>query len=113
MAFAAPLQAAQAQLGSHDAVSVDKPLLIIRYNEPRVYFAKALNTAVQAAETAKPDVQYTVVAYVPENTPSQYIRAYLRAVVEGIRINGVALERIRWQTEPTSGAYPEIHVLVN
>lgn len=103
---------ANAQMEQTSVSYTEKPLLIIRWNQQRVYFTQALNKAVSSAESAKHNMIYRVVGYMPETMPSKLARAYLRSVVEGIRLNGVPLDRISWRSEVTSGSYPEIHVYV-
>jgi hypothetical protein len=43
----------------------EKPLLLVRFNQEHVYYARALKQAVVNAENAKPGVRYHVVSSVP------------------------------------------------
>lgn len=112
LALAGNLPAARAQLSQDESAYQDKPLLVIRYNQPRVYFDTAVDHAVTSANKVKPGVTYNVVAYIPESVSPQTARLNLRAVVERIMFHGVPAGQITWRTEPTTGGYQEIHVYV-
>jgi hypothetical protein len=45
--------------------SARRPLLIVRFNQPNVYFERALKQAVTSAEQAKTGVTYEVISYIP------------------------------------------------
>lgn len=53
---------AQAQTASH----VDTPLMVVRFNQERIYYQQPLFSAVSRALEAKPDVKFNVVSLVPE-----------------------------------------------
>jgi hypothetical protein len=56
---AVPISNAQAQS--------DIPLLVLRYNQPRIYYDKQLYSAVSKAVAIKPDVSFSIVSFVPVN----------------------------------------------
>ncbi len=98
-----------------------QPLLVIRFNQRRVYFERALRQAVDAAERAKDTVQYEVVSYGPEVDKRRMsgervidqAQENLRAVVEEMRQQGVDGGRIHTSTEPGDGMVTqEIHIFV-
>ena len=43
-----------------------KPLVVIRFNQKRVYFDRALRSAVSRAEVVKPDAIYDIVSVLPQ-----------------------------------------------
>ena len=91
---------------------VDKPLMIIRFNQPRVYFGKQLSLAVGKAEKVKPDIVYEVTSYVPSNFNPKQARANLQAVIGGMQMYGADISRIRWRSETAASSTQEIYINV-
>lgn len=84
------------------AQAESKPLVVIRFNQPRVYFDKQLYSAVSQAMAAKPDVMFDVVAYAPltgtDAVDEQWIKTASRntqAVVASMQKIGVPMQRMR------------------
>jgi hypothetical protein len=57
---------AQAQTASY----VDTPLMVVRFNQSRVYYQQPLFNAVSRALEAKPDVIFNVITVVPQTGSS-------------------------------------------
>lgn len=88
----------------------DKPLLIIRFNQPRVNFDNALSKAISTAEKIKPDMRYEVVSFVPERSNPATSRLNLQAVVGGMQRYGADVNRISWRSELSNTGFQEIYV---
>src|SRR5688572_25976710 len=84
----------------HADMGADKPLLLIRFNQPRVYFDRSLSQAVSSAERAKPGVTYDVVSYASGS--DKKANENLRAVLGGIYKQGVPSQRVQIRNEPTN-----------
>lgn len=91
----------------------DKPLLIVRFNQPRVNFDSALSQAIPRAEQARQNISYEIVSFMPQRFSKDQARANLKAVVGGMQQNGASLDRIHWRSEMASGEHQEIHIFVN
>lgn len=52
------------------AAPARKPLMVIRFNQKRVYFDRTLMKAVESAEKTKPGIHYYLVSYLPSAAPS-------------------------------------------
>jgi len=74
-------------------------LLIIRFNQKHVYFDKALATAVQSVEKAKPGSVYNVVSYTPPSI--QDAQANLQAVTQQMQALGIPGSRIESSSQPS------------
>ena len=77
------------------------PLVVVRFNQPRVYFDKQLYSAISQAVAAKPDVMFDVVSYAPSTgnmrVDENWIRTASRntqAVVRTMQTIGVPMERM-------------------
>ena len=86
-----------------------KPLVVIRFNQPHVYFDQQLYSAISQAVALKPGLMFDVVANAPATgNPSmdtQWIATASRntqAVVASMQSMGVPLERmhVTGQTQP-------------
>ena len=102
------------------AASADSPLLIIRFNQKRVYYQHALAQAVKSAEMAKHTVQYHVVSLVPSTSnkmdnehESAEASSNLNTVVSEMESLGVAGSRIASGTQnATNVSSQEILIFV-
>ena len=107
-------QAAVAQ--SH----LDTPLMVVRFNQARVYYQQPLFNAVSKAVEAKQAVVFTVVAVAPQTGNAQtdgqlsaQTRQYTGAVVADMVKMGIPQKRIRVQHQTNPGvASPEVHLFV-
>lgn len=79
-----------------------KPLVTIRFNQPRVYFDKQLYAAVSQAVAIKPDVTFDVVSLAPATGNPQIDAQWqqvashnTQAVLAVMRNIGVPLNQIR------------------
>ena len=96
------------------------PLVVIRFNQPNVYYERPLYTAVSRAVSVKPGVMFDVVSYVPQTgnreMDIQMLRmadAHVKQVTDSFRGMGVPGGRITVATEPTRGIdYDELHIFV-
>jgi hypothetical protein len=96
------------------------PLVIIRFNQPRVYYEKQLYGAVTKAVAAKPGVMFDLVSYVPtgadvkRNTGWQATaRQNVQAVMNSLERMGVPASRISYRAVPLRDAgYDEVHLFV-
>ncbi|MCH2546127.1 MAG: hypothetical protein MK052_00755 [Alphaproteobacteria bacterium] len=70
MVSAATMGAAHAQAVSYK----DTPLMVVRFNQERVYYQQQLYNAVSRALEAKPDVQFSIISLVPETQDRSYNR---------------------------------------
>jgi hypothetical protein len=89
-----------------------KPLLLIRFNQPRVNFESALSKAIGFAEKTKPDMQYEVISFVPERSNPSTSKLNLQAVVGGMQRYGADVSRITWRSELSNNRFQEIHIKI-
>ena len=102
------------------ASAPQKPLLVIRFNQPGVSFQRALRQAVTSAEHIKNNVIYSVVSYVPVGaSKSKNDRVAteatdnLNAVLSEMMSDGVPAGRIGTSTlSSPAGGSQEIHIYV-
>lgn len=80
----------------------DTPLMVIRFNQPNVYYEQALYGAVSRAVEAKPAVRFELVAVAPETSSEDFnqkaanaTQQNLNAVVSSLTRMGVPQQRIR------------------
>lgn len=91
------------------------PLVVIRFNQPRVYFERPLYNALQKALGAKPDLRINVVSYFPTRHPKMVDEAEenLNSVVRTLGDIGIPLARIGVASEPASDLqHSEVHIYV-
>jgi hypothetical protein len=99
----------------------DIPLLVLRYNQPRIYYDKQLYAAVSKAVAIKPDVRFSLVSFVPANGSDdrQEQMAALASqqtnqVVAALKNMGVPQSRVNVSRETMSDArYHEIYMYVD
>lgn len=96
-------------------------LLTIRFNQPHVYYEDSLTQAVQAAEKARPGVQYDVLSTVPDLTSlpldqqeklAARAKDNLRNVVTRMQAVGVSADRIRIAEQTLKVRSQEIQLFV-
>lgn len=116
-----PLLAVVAILVAHSALAQSaEPLVIIRFNQPRVYYEQQLYNAISKAVAIKPDLTIDVVSYSPEVTSSsasddwqETASAHTRGVVNVLTQMGVPMSRIHVSGQRMSGInFDETHVFV-
>ncbi len=88
----------------------EKPLLLIRFNQPRVYFDRSLSQAISSAERVKPGITYDVVSY--STSGDAKAGDNLRLVLGGIYKQGVPSSRVQIHSEPVASGSQEIHIYV-
>ncbi|MBM3617341.1 MAG: hypothetical protein FJX23_02215 [Alphaproteobacteria bacterium] len=108
--------AASAAAQSHS----DTPLLVVRFNQDRVYYQQPLYNAVSRALEAKPSVLFNIVAVVPQTSSesaNQQAQANTQAragqlVGEMVKM-GVPQSRLRVSYQKSTFAQtPEVHIFV-
>lgn len=93
-----------------EPAEANKPLLIVRFNQPRVNFENALSKAIGTAEKVKPDMRYEVISFVPERSNPSTSKLNLQAVVGGMQRYGADIGRITWRSELSNSTHQEIHI---
>lgn len=97
-----------------------EPLVIIRFNQSRVYYDQQLYKAISQAVAIKPDVMIDVVSYAPETNNTTIDRQWQTAasqhtqqVVATLNSIGVPSSRISVSGQSMAGIrYDETHVFV-
>lgn len=120
-----PLSGAKAQLAVMNQYSVrpdvsQKPLMIIRFNQDKVFYKRPLYRAMHEAVTAAPDVLFHVVSYIPQKQSAEHnqrarrlAQQHLQMVVGEMQKMGVSAAQIRTASEPDYRLrYDEIHIFV-
>ncbi len=96
------------------------PLVIIRFNQARVYYDQQLYNAIAKAVAIKPDLMVDVVSYSPAVADSSVAQqwqetasAHTRGVVQNLVQMGVPTARIRVTGQRMAGInFDETHVFV-
>lgn len=108
--------AAHAQTASY----VDTPLMVVRFNQDRVYYQQPLYNAVSRALEAKPSVMFNIISLVPdagharanEKLSADAHRSTGRFVADMVKM-GVPQSRIRVSYQPGPGITAnEVHLFV-
>lgn len=102
------------------AAQAAEPLVIIRFNQSRVYYDQQLYKAIEQAVAIKPDVMIDVVSYAPETNDTTLDRQWQQAasqhtqqVVATLNSIGVPSSRISVSGQSRAGLrYDETHVYV-
>ncbi len=102
------------------AVQAAEPLVIIRFNQTRVYYDQQLYKAIEQAVAIKPDVMIDVVSYAPEtNNPTidrqwqQAASQHTQQVVATLNSIGVPSSRITVSGQAMAGIrFDETHIFV-
>lgn len=105
---------------AHSATAGSQPLVIVRFNQPRVYFDQQLYSAISKAVAIKPDVMFDVVSYAPSTGDAgtdqkwQSVAGHnTKAVIAALNNMGIPMERINVTGESQPGLkYDETHVFV-
>jgi hypothetical protein len=94
---------------------LEVPLVVIRFNEPRVYFERPLYNALHKALEAKPDVKINVINYFPTSSQKMVdeAEANLNRVMKNLQEMGMPLSRIGVSSEPAEDLkHSEVHIYV-
>lgn len=118
--FALVLFFAYTALSQQAHAMAGKALVVVRFNQPRVYYDQALYQAIAQAVEAKPGVMFDVISYAPEtgneteNARWQEVAgAHTRTVVSSMNQMGVPSSRINVTGQRQAGLqYDETHVFV-
>ena len=93
-----------------EAQAASQPLVVVRFNQARVYYDQQLYSAISQAVSVKPDVIFDVVSNAPVTGDSrqddQWITTASRntqAVVAVMKSFGVPMERMRITGKATPG----------
>lgn len=105
---------------AQSAQAAIEPLVVIRFNQPNVYYAQQLHGAISKAVEAKSAVVFELVSYAPvtgigENDAKWQSIAgrHTKAVVAAMMEMGVPAERISVRGESRNGIqYDETHLFV-
>jgi len=97
-----------------------KPLVILRFNQPRVYYEQPLFQAVEKAVALKPSVMFDVISYAPAANNTQAEAAWqqtasrnTQAVVASMQKMGIPLSRMAISGQRQSGlTSDEVHIFV-
>jgi hypothetical protein len=89
------------------------PLIVIRFNQPKVPFDKHLPMLVERARTVKPNVSFYLVNYVPPNAPQMDERPKEVTDVGNALVRlGVPKENIRYDRIYANVRTSEVHVFL-
>lgn len=119
--WAMALGVSVALIGSASAFAFSsKPLMVIRFNQRKVYFEQPLYTAATHAVGRKSDVVFNVISYVPvAGNPSQdealmqRAAGNLRDVTAALVKMGVPPQQVTASTQSGAGLnYDEVHIYV-
>lgn len=109
--YAPPLDVPVAPEVAAPAMNQTTPLMVIRFNQQKVYYDRSLYTAVSKAVAAKPTVMFDLVSVVPESgdaardaRSAQAAEDNLGKVVASMNQMGVPQSRLTITRRPVSGA---------
>lgn len=99
---------------------ISKPLVVIRFNQRKVNYEQSLYMAVSQAVSAKPDVVFDLVSYVPNGTNPEMSQklmseasVHLREVADNLVRMGIPAQRLNVTSElEPSIRFDEVHVFV-
>jgi hypothetical protein len=93
---------------------INTPLMVIRFNQPRVYYEQPLYNALNRAAQAKTGVRFAIINYFPANPQGQRIaEANFQRVLATIRQIGVPNQRVDIRNEAAPDLnYSEVHIYV-
>ncbi len=95
----------------------DVPLLVVRYNQPHIYYDKQLYSAVSKAVAIKPSVVFSLVSFVPsagDDAVSAAAGAQTSALVGKMQGMGVPAARIHVSNQSVNDSrYHEIYLYVD
>lgn len=98
---------------SRDHFSV--PLVVIRFNQPRMYYERPLFNAVAKALNTKADVHFNVIQYYPTHNERarQKADADFQELLGKMREMGIPHNRLGVKREPADDLdYAEVHIYV-
>lgn len=112
--------AAHAEAEPGIAAPAAAPLLVVRFNQSRVYYDQQLYSAISQAVAVKPDVMFDIVSNAPltgdASRDSDWVATASRntqAVVATMQSIGVPMERMRITGQAKAGLrYDETHIYV-
>lgn len=95
-----------------------KPLVLIRFNQPHVYYDRQLYMAISRAVEVKPGVMFDLVSFVPTVADPERSKqwralaaAHVKKVVASLGQMGVPASRITYSAQSQAGLrYDEIHL---
>ncbi len=99
----------------------DIPLMVIRYNQTRVYYDRQLYSAASKAINIKPSVLFSVVSFVPQNGSKRRQKlmheqsdAQTGQLVADMKRMGIPADQIKVTREFVGdGRYHEIYIYVD
>jgi uncharacterized protein YggE len=93
----------------------DVPLLVLRYNQPRIYYDKQLYSAVSKAVAIKPTVTFSLVSFVPAGDGAESAaNAQTNAVVASLQRMGIPRNHINVSNQSVDDSrYHEIYLYVD
>lgn len=99
---------------------INKPLVVLRFNQRKIYFEQPLYSAVSKAVQVKPNVRFSLVSYVPnvgdlEKDQKLMAKANknVRSVTDAMVKMGVPLQRLHVKTQLDPRLkYDEVHIFV-
>lgn len=117
---AAPVTASSLAAATYGTAQMDVPLVVIRFNQRKVYFERQLYTAISKAVAVKPDVLLELVSFVPQGASDQQNQSIsakseqnLASVIQSLQGMGVPRERINIVKESSSTIrFQEVHIYV-
>lgn len=112
---------AQASQPAQPGAQEDVPLVIVRYNQERVYYDRQLYRAASRALEIKPGATFTVVSFVPQPASQRQQQRMQRLAskqtnqfVSDLVQMGIPRERIQVSREPVRDSrYHEIYLYVD
>lgn len=91
------------------------PLVVIRFNQPHVYYEQQLYNAMQRAVAIKPDLTVQVLSLAPQGDDAwqEVASAHTQKVVATLQQLGVPAQRIQVSGQRQPGLkYDETHIFV-
>lgn len=98
----------------HPAIA-QTPLVVVRFNQPHVYYEQQLYNAMQRAVAIKPDLTVQVVSLAPQGDDQwqEVASAHTQKVVATLQQLGVPAQRIQVSGQRQPGLkYDETHIFV-
>ena len=97
-----------------------RALVVLRFNQPQVFYEQPLYDAVAKAVALKPTVMFDVVSYAPYTGNPPYDAAWkqtashnTRAVVSSMQRMGISASQIRVSGQQQPGiTFDEVHIYV-
>lgn len=120
VAFTVAFNPAYSMPASEGVSAQNTPLVIVRFNQRKVYYEKSLYNAVSRAVQVKPSVMFSLVAYVPQTRDPllnqrhlNLASAHLNEVSSNMVKMGVQANRLSLSTRLNPGIkHDEVHLFV-